>query len=187
MDLDILSKLGEFVGGFFVVVSLIYLAHQVRQNTKSLRSENYARMLDRMSSLQSQLAADAEFNRVIVIGSADPGRLTRSERIRFSWGLYQLFGAAEFVFHQFREKALLPAVWGRWEASLRWWLSHPGMREWWIAKPAPFTSDFEAFVREMMHKDPMDPVTLERWERFVAGNNGAAQSAAPQASAATAA
>jgi hypothetical protein len=44
-----------------------------------------------------------------------------------------------------------------------------------------------SFVREMMHKDPMDPVTLERWERFVARNNGAAQSAAPQASAATAA
>lgn len=48
MDLDTLAKLGEFVGGFFVVLSLVYLAHQVRMNTKSLRSENYARVLERM-------------------------------------------------------------------------------------------------------------------------------------------
>ena len=49
MDLDTLAKLGEFVNGFFVVLSLVYLAHQVRMNTKSLRSENYARVLERMS------------------------------------------------------------------------------------------------------------------------------------------
>lgn len=172
MDLDILSKLGEFVGGFFVVISLIYLAYQVRQNTRSLRSENYARMLERMSALQSQLAVDAEFNRLLMVGAADPSRLSRMERIRFSWALYQLFGAAEFVFHQFEEGSLLPAVWGRWEDSVRWWLSHPGMREWWASKPAPFTADFEEFADTMMTSDPMDPGTLARWERFVAGTAG---------------
>lgn len=44
MDLDNLAKLGEFVGGFFVILSLVYLAYQVRQNTKSLHAENYARL-----------------------------------------------------------------------------------------------------------------------------------------------
>ena len=42
MGLDSLAQLGEFVGGVFVVPSLVYLAHQVRQNTRSLRTENYA-------------------------------------------------------------------------------------------------------------------------------------------------
>ena len=54
MGLERLALLGEFVGGFFVIVSLVYLAHQVRQNTRSLRTENYARVLDRMSTLQSR-------------------------------------------------------------------------------------------------------------------------------------
>lgn len=47
MDLDTLAKIGEFVGGVFVIVTLIYLAHQVRRNTKALRIENYARVLER--------------------------------------------------------------------------------------------------------------------------------------------
>ena len=59
MSLDTLAQIGEFVGGFFVVISLIYLARQVGQNTKSLRTENYARVLDRMSTLQSRLSLDA--------------------------------------------------------------------------------------------------------------------------------
>jgi hypothetical protein len=44
-----------------------------------------------------------------------PRILSRADRIRFSWALYELFGAGEFMFHQAREGALPPAVWARWE------------------------------------------------------------------------
>ncbi len=33
MDFDTLANIGEFVGGVFVIVTLIYLAYQVRQNS----------------------------------------------------------------------------------------------------------------------------------------------------------
>lgn len=35
MSLDQLEQLGEFVGGIFVVISLVYVAHQVRRHTRS--------------------------------------------------------------------------------------------------------------------------------------------------------
>ncbi len=171
MDLDNLAKLGEFIGGVFVVITLLYLAYQVRQNTKSLRIENYARVLERMSTVQSRAAIDPELNRVFTVGAEDPARLTRSERVRFAWALYEMFGAGEFMYHQALEKALPPAVWQRWETSMRWWLSHPGMRAWWAAKPAPFTAAFEAFAKRLIEEDAMDPETIERWQRFVAGSD----------------
>jgi len=170
MDLDTLAKLGEFVGGFFVVLSLIYLAHQVRMNTKSLRSENYARLLERMSTLQSRVAAEPDLNRVFTVGSEDPGRLTRSERVRYAWALYDLFGTAEFMFHQSRAKALPRGVWARWEATMGWWLSHPGIRAWWAAKPSPLTADFEAFGDELIRNNRFDAAAVDRWQRFVAGD-----------------
>jgi hypothetical protein len=171
VDLDSLAKLGEFVGGFFVVVSLVYLAHQVRQNTRSLRTENYARVLERMSTVQSRLSVDAELNRIVTIGAESPDRLTRSERVRFSWALYELFGAAEFMYLQAQERALPEAVWERWEASLVWWLSHPGMRAWWSAKPAAMAANFEDFVRELLRSRAVDAAALSRWHEFVAGEN----------------
>ena len=169
MDLDSLAKLGEFVGGFFVVVSLVYLAHQVRQNTKSLRTENYARVLERMSTLQSKLSSDSELNRIVVVGAEAPGALTRSERVRFSWALYELLGAAEFMYHQAQQNALPAEVWGRWQATLVWWLSQPGIHAWWTAKPAPLSSDFQRFADELIRSQPVDEEAVRRWQSFVSG------------------
>jgi hypothetical protein len=169
MDLDTLAKLGEFVGGIFVFISLIYLAYQLRQNTQSLRAENYARLLDRMSNMQSRFSADAELHHLFMVGAEDPGRLSPAERLRFSWALYELFGTGEFMYHQSLDKTLPPAVWARWEATIGWWLSHPGMRAWWVSKPAPLAADFEAFGDDMIRTNRFDAAAVDRWRRFVAG------------------
>lgn len=169
MDLDALANIGEFVGGVFVIVTLIYLAYQVRQNTKALRIENYSRVLERMSALQSRIAAEPGLNRLFMVGAEDPARLTRAERTRFAWALYELFGAAEFMYHQSLEKALPAPVWNRWQETIRWWLSYPGVRAWWDAKPAPLTRDFETFGARMIEDHPVDPAVLRRWRGFVAG------------------
>lgn len=167
MDLETLARLGEFVGGFVVMVSLVYLAHQVRQNTKSLRAENYARVLDRLSTLQSNLSSDADLNRIVTLGSRRPESLTAPERVRFSWALYETMGAAEFVFHQAREKAFPEEVWERWRTTLGWWISNPGIRRWWSSKPVPFTPDFESLMEELILHNPVDVGQVGRWEQFV--------------------
>jgi uncharacterized membrane protein len=53
MDLQYLANLGELVGAVVVVLSLIYLAVQVRQNTQAQRTENYSRALDRLAAIQT--------------------------------------------------------------------------------------------------------------------------------------
>ena len=171
MTLDMLAQLGEFVGGFFVVVSLVYLAYQVRQNTRSIKAENYARVLNRMSEMQSRLALDADLNHIVVVGAEDPGRLTHAERVRFAWALYELIGTAEFVYHQFRDGTLSETVWLRWRKTLGWWLSHPGMRAWWRAKPTPFSADFEALADEFIRDNQFDAAAIARWRAFVAGDD----------------
>jgi hypothetical protein len=169
MGLSELAQIGEFVGGMVVVISLVYLAHQMHQNTRSLRTENYARVLDRMSTLQSRFAADAALNQLFIVGAEHPERLTRAERTRFAWALYELFGGVEFMYHQSLEHALPPLVWARWEAALCWWLAYPGMRAWWASRPAPFSADFEAFGDEIIRTNRMDAAAIGRWHGFVGG------------------
>ena len=169
MDLDTLAKLGEFVGGTFVVVSLVYLAYQMRQNNRSLRADTYGRLLDRMSALQSRLSADPDLNRVFMIGAENPERLSREARIRFTWALYELLGNGEFMYHQWREGALSPPVWERWQATLGWWFSHPGIRAWWASRPTPFAKDFEAFCDDLISHEHFDAKAQQRWRVFIAG------------------
>jgi hypothetical protein len=169
MNLQTLANLGEFIGAIAVVASLAYLALQVRQNTKSVHSENYARALDRVSAMQGQLSRDAELSELFARGLVALGSLTPAERIRFSWALFEAFGAFEFMFHSAEARTLPPEVWTRWSATTAWWLHFPGVQSWWQSRPVPFSASFSAHVDELLREPPIDAAALERWQGFVAG------------------
>jgi hypothetical protein len=79
LDLETLGNLGEFLSGIVVIASLAYLAVQVRHNTRSLRTENYARALERISAMQSRLSQDSEFSERFSRGLLDPSQLSCNE------------------------------------------------------------------------------------------------------------
>jgi len=167
LNLETLANLGEFISAIVVVVSLVYLAYQVRQNTESLRTENYARVLERVANMQARLSADAMFSELIARGAADPARLTAGERVQFTWTFYEMFGAFEFMFHQAASNALPTEVWQRWSKTLSWWLSLPGVKAWWISRPAPFSESFTRYVDGKLQHGPVDADASLRWGAFL--------------------
>lgn len=152
----------------------MYLALQVRQNTHSLRTENYSRALDRVASIQSTLSRDTELARLVARGAADVSRLTPTERIQFTWAFYEVFGAFEFMFEAAKSRALPPEVWQRWSATVAWWLSFPGVRSWWRHRPVPFGASFTAFVEGLLRENAVDREAAQRWQAFVAGKASSA-------------
>lgn len=169
MQLQDLADLGEFVSALVVLISFVYLAVQMRQNTRAIRAENYARALDRISAMQSQMSGDPVFAAFMATGVADPSRLSPVDRIRLTLLGYEMFGAFEFMFLQAQEGTLPAEVWERWSATAAWWLSWPGIRTWWAARPAPFTSAFSAFVDSCIRENRGDADALQRWQAFVRG------------------
>lgn len=153
------------------MVSVVYLALQVRQNTRSLRADSYARALARISGIQSQLSRDGALADLLTRGVVDVAALTPQERIRFTWIFYEIFGSFEFMFHQAGARALPPEVWSRWSATVAWWLSWPGVRIWWHARPAPFSAGFESFVDGLVQSRSHDAAAARRWQEFVEGTS----------------
>ena len=68
MDLQALANLSQILGGVAVVISLVYLAIQVRQGTRAQRTENYARALDRVATMQALLSQDGDLSKVFSRG-----------------------------------------------------------------------------------------------------------------------
>jgi hypothetical protein len=167
VDLESLGNIGEFLGGIVVVISLFYLAFQVRQNTQSLHTESYARAQERVAGVQSQLAGDPALASILLRGTLDTRVLTPEERIQFSWLFYEMFGAFEFMFHQGQKGVLDDEIWNRWSATLSWWLSMPGVESWWHAKPAPFTASFSAEVESLLSAGAADPEAVRRFGEFM--------------------
>jgi putative salt-induced outer membrane protein YdiY len=83
-NLESLANLGEIIGAVTVVVSLIYLAVQVRQNTQAQQTENFSRALDRVASIQATLSQDPEMSVIFSKGVSDPSDLTSRERMQFT-------------------------------------------------------------------------------------------------------
>ena len=83
MSLDDLGNVGEFVGAIAVFVSLIYLALQIRQNTKSLKESASRSLHDAFYRLSLFVAEHPEVAEIAIRGAQDRSQLDAVERLRF--------------------------------------------------------------------------------------------------------
>jgi hypothetical protein len=169
MDKEMLETIGTYVSVLALVISIVALAFQVRQHTRSLSSQNYGTALDRLAAVQARLGSDPAANSVFNRGVRDARALTPDERTQLVWILYGMFGAFEFMFDEAQRGALPSHVWNRWSDTVTWWVSQPGVLDWWRNRPVPFNTRFTAFVEECIRSPRVDAAGTERWEQFLAG------------------
>ena len=167
-NLESLASLGEIVGAVAVVVSLLYLAVQVRQNTRAQRLENASRILDRTASMQGAVSRDPVTSALFSKGVSDPSKLTPQERIQFTWALYEFFGALEFMFLAAKEKSIPDEIWQRWSSAAAWWLTFPGVQVWWEVRPIPFADSFSTYIESLLDENPTDAGSTRRYQDFLA-------------------
>src|SRR5262245_58164029 len=71
MNLGDLANLGQIIGALAVVISLFYVAHQIRQNTNAVRSATAQSVHEHFANWYRLVAADAELSRIVVNGLKD--------------------------------------------------------------------------------------------------------------------
>ena len=167
MDAPTTQLIGTSVSVAAVVLSLLGLAFQVRQQTRTLRSQNYAQALGRLAAVQARLSESAQLANVFARGAGDVKSLTVEERIQFNWTFYEIFGAFEFMYDQLLDDALPEHVWERWERTINWWLALPGVASWWRARPVPFNSRFTSLVDTIAADPQVDAEAFARWSAFL--------------------
>lgn len=83
MTLQDIAAMGEIAGAIATICTLLYLAIQIRDNTRAMRAE--ARRSDIMSedSGYSSIVDSRDVAELFQNGPVDPSTLDRSDRIRF--------------------------------------------------------------------------------------------------------
>jgi len=97
---QLLGNYGEFVGAIAVVVTLVYLTTQIRQNTNAVQSSTYASWNEAAQSWGDFVADNAET--LAVIGQKEPDELTPEEfyvAVGFATKTFNQ-GQAAFLHHQ---------------------------------------------------------------------------------------
>ena len=116
--LQALGNLGEFVGALGVVISLVYLAQQMQQNTTSVRAASFNSMVQNSISLLEHSFRDSEFAAFLHRAEEDPDALTPAERVRwdsYMTAVYRHFGN---LVYQHRVGALDRQMWEAYERTL---------------------------------------------------------------------
>ena len=76
MNLNDLANIGQIVGALAVVVSLIYVALQIRQNTNAIRSAAAQTVHEHFASWYRLVSADPDLSQIVVNGLRDYSSLS---------------------------------------------------------------------------------------------------------------
>jgi hypothetical protein len=128
MSLGDLANLGQVIGAIAVVVSLFYVAHQIRQNTNAVRSATAQAVHEHFAKWYQLVAADAELSKMVATGLRDYGLLSEEERVRFIATFMSFLSYSQNAFLKWREKLLAPPLWMGWELVIMNLVCAPGAK-----------------------------------------------------------
>ena len=142
VTLETLGNLGEFVGGAAVVISLLYLAFQIRQNSKTVRVAAYHSFNEANARVLLAMAQGPSPAHTLTKGIPDIHALDSAESFQFITLVVSLLQSFQTAYFQHRDGLLPNDLWRRHRAVARWWLSHPGIQSSMKMISGGFDQDF---------------------------------------------
>lgn len=158
--IETLGSLGSFIGGFGVVISVIYLAVQIRQNTKSLSSAAYQQIVTSISDWSREVAMDPAAVRIVSSGILGDNKLTAEELAQFDLLMVSLLRNYENVHFQYLSGALPGSSWSGWSSRILGTLNNPGALQWWQRQQGAYSQSFQTFVDQAIGKGGETAVPL---------------------------
>jgi hypothetical protein len=142
MDITTLAAWGELLGGIAVVVSLIYLALQIRQNSRLLRASGGSAAAQANFVFSTAIAQDEDLTRLYWDGLQDRADLTESDRRRFDMVISVAVAALQQQLSLAKDNLIDPDVWDSQIKAFQWVLRHQGALQWWNEYRGNSSDDF---------------------------------------------
>lgn len=145
------SEIANIIGAVTVVVSLVFLALQVKENTSALRSQNQRALIDSLENLEIGLVTDAEFAALML--RAESGEaLTGVDHYRVESLVYLYLNNWEQALHDYRHGLLEEEIWRALNDWLTWKARHTYFRDVLMAatEAGTYSDLFEQHLREVV-------------------------------------
>ena len=144
-----LGNIGDFVGGVGVFATLIYLATQIRQNTRSLRLASIQHIIGTSVSI-SENASSGPIPSIFAKLEMK-GRLTEEEFAQLLMYIWAMLTHHWQVFHQYQNGMIDSKVFDVYSPRLQLTLSAPVTRAIWrVRLKNSFPADFQEYVQELI-------------------------------------
>jgi hypothetical protein len=151
MDWTAIGAVGEVLGAIAVVISIGYLAVQVRQNTDSVRFGTFQSVIDRVAAVNSR-TGDPHVADVLARGRQSYLALSEADQVTFDYYMQErllMYESSLALGH-----LLKPTIRDVVHDTIRYHLAFPGVLEWWTqVDREPVAQDFEDEVNRLIRLD----------------------------------
>jgi len=151
MNWEAIGAIGEIVGAAGVIITLVYLSVQIRQNTSATNRANVRNVLESNNSALKSLL-DESVADLFIRGLKSLDTLSEIERYRFDNAFYQWVGSCEQAFIDNREGRFSADSLVVYENALTGYLLTPGGSQWWEERQIWFSPPFREDVNRLCKK-----------------------------------
>jgi hypothetical protein len=131
MSIQDWGAIGEVVSAIGVIVTLIYLATQIRQNTRQMRSEGHQAITDSYSVTLGQLLADNALFKTIIRGCQEWESITAFQQSQCHIFFHQHLMHFRTAFQLHEKGSIDDDVYRSIETLHIKFMANPGNRVWW--------------------------------------------------------
>ena len=148
MSLEDLGNVGELVAAIGVIISLLYLAVQIKGDARAKRAAMTHAQSQANAGFASILATGPEVAELYFRGIHDYASLRGAELVQFAALMTHMFRLYEDQFLQWTEGDLDPQVWHGLDAAIDDFCSLPGLQAWWKTRSHWFAEQFQALIEK---------------------------------------
>src|ERR1051325_9541896 len=154
MNWEMLSALGLVVAALGVIISLIFLAVQIREQNKERRRAGINILTVQWSDLVKTGQESREFAILFLRGVRSFHDLDAPDKLSFSAFFTRYTRNCEGMFIYYRDGALDKALWDGVERTMADYFAYPGVRQWWATRKHWLTDEFRAVVEAIIARNP---------------------------------
>ena len=150
MNWEMLAAIGQLAAVFVGIPSLIYLAVQIREQTKERRQSAVNVLTAQWGDLTCALHDSAELSAIFLRGVQSFADLDPVSKLRFSSFFNRFFNHFEAMYFSYLDGILTASAWGKIDRTLSDFIAYPGIRQWWETRKHWHTEEFGHVVEAII-------------------------------------
>jgi hypothetical protein len=155
MTLQEFAWLGAAMSGVGVVVSVIYVSIQIRNNTMAVRSSAFQQVVNSFAAISFDIARDKTLVDLYLRAGRDFASLNEADRAQYSFMLLSFLRRAENVHIQSGLHTLHDKHWSGIRESIKVIVVAPGARACWSEIKDRLNPEFRLFIDGLIAEEPV--------------------------------
>ena len=146
MNWEMISAIGQMLGAIGVIISLVYLAIQIRGQKKESRSAAMNALVSHFSDLMRSQVENPDLCALWLRGLHSFDELDGPSKLRLGSHLGRQIRAADSLYLHFLDGTLDPRLWRGFERTIADVAAYPGFQKWWPTRKHWYSDELGALI-----------------------------------------